>query len=276
MQTPIFFFLTIIMNTIAYAQSNFKSGYVMIKELQMYYEIHGQGQPLVLLHGGGSTIGTTFGRVISELAKTRQVIAVELQGHGHTRDIDRALSFEQDADDVHVLLKELNIEPADFIGFSNGGSTAMQVAIRHPDQVRKLIVCSSFFKREGIYPQVWNFISKGTVDLMPRPLREAYLAINNDQNALKAMHDQDRERMMDYKDWPEEQIRSIHAETLLVIGDVDVVKPEHAVEMYRLIPKARLAIIPGGHGEYLGEITVHKPNSEQPKFFVELTNEFLN
>jgi len=242
----------------------------------MYYEIYGQGQPLVLLHGGGSTIGTTFGRVISELAKTRQIIAVELQGHGHTRDIDRPLSFEQDADDVHSLLKELNIEQADFIGFSNGGSTAMQVAIRHPDQVRKLIVCSSFFKREGNYPQVWNFISKGTVDLMPTQLRDAYLAINNDTKALKAMHDRDRQRMMDYKDWSEEQIRSIEAETLLVIGDVDVVKPEHAVEMYRLIPKARLSILPGGHGEYLGEITVHKPTNKQPKFFVELTNEFLN
>ena len=242
----------------------------------MYYETHGRGQPLVLLHGGGSTIETTFGRVITELAKTRQIIAVELQGHGHTGDIDRALSFEQDADDVYALLTELNIEKADFIGFSNGGSTAMQVAIRHPDKVRKLIVCSSFFKREGIYPHVWNFISKGTVDLMPRQLKEAYLAINNDQNALKAMHDRDRQRMMDYKDWSEDQIRAIRAETLLIIGDVDVVKPEHAVEMYRLIPKARLAIIPGGHGEYLGEITVHKSNSKQPKFFVELTNEFLD
>ena len=275
MRTSILFFLTI-MNTIVYGQSDFKSGYVKIKELQMYYEIHGQGQPLVLLHGGGSTIETTFGRVISNFAKTRQVIAVELQAHGHTRDIDRPLSFEHDADDVFALLRQLNIEQADLIGFSNGGSTAMQVAIRHPEQVRKLIVCSSFFKREGIYPQVWNFIKDGTFDSMPRELKEAFLAINNDKDALKAMHDRDRQRMIDYKDWPEEQIRSINAETLILISDADVVKPEHAVEMYRLIPKARLSIIPGGHGEYLGEITTYKPNSNKPEFFVELTNEFLN
>jgi pimeloyl-ACP methyl ester carboxylesterase len=263
------------MNTIVYGQSNFKSGYVKIKELQMYYEIHGQGQPLVLLHGGGSTIGTTFGRVISDFAKTRKIIAVELQAHGHTKDIDRPLSFEQDADDVYVLLRQLNIERADLIGFSNGGSTAMQVAIRHPEQVRKLIVCSSFFKRDGIYPQVWKFINEGTLDSMPMELKEAFLAINNDKDALKAMHDKDRQRMIDYKDWPEEQIRSINAETLILIGDADVIKPEHAVEMYRQIPKARLAIIPGGHGDYLGEITTYKPNSNKPELFVELANEFL-
>jgi pimeloyl-ACP methyl ester carboxylesterase len=263
------------MNTIVYGQSDFKSGYVKIKELQMYYEVYGQGQPLVLLHGGGSTIGTTFGRVISNFAKTRKIIAVELQAHGHTKDIDRPLSFEQDADDVYALLRQLNIERADLIGFSNGGSTAMQVAIRHPEQVRKLIVCSSFFKRDGIYPQVWKFINEGTLDSMPMELKEAFLAINNDKDALKAMHDKDRQRMIEYKDWPEEQIRSIKAETLILIGDADVVKPEHAVEMYRLIPKARLAIIPGGHGEYLGEITTYKPNSNKPELFVELANEFL-
>jgi pimeloyl-ACP methyl ester carboxylesterase len=274
MRTSILFFLTI-MNTIVYGQSDFKGGYVKINELQMYYEIHGQGQPLVLLHGGGSTIGTTFGRVISNFAKNRKIIAVELQAHGHTRDIDRPLSFEHDADDVSALLKQLNIEQADFIGFSNGGSIAMQVAIRHPRQVRKLIVCSSFFKREGIYPQVWKFINEGTLDSMPRELKEAFLAINNDKDALKGMHDRDRQRMIDYEDWSDEQIRSINAETLILIGDADVVKPEHAVEMYRLIPKARLAVIPGGHGEYLGEITTYKPNSNKPEFFVELTNEFL-
>ena len=99
--------------------------YAEINGLNLYYEIHGKGKPLVLLHGGGSTITTTFGRILPDLAKTHQVIAIELQAHGHTRDIDRPLSFEQDADDIAVLLQELNISKVFILGFSNGGNTAM-------------------------------------------------------------------------------------------------------------------------------------------------------
>ncbi|MEJ7646140.1 MAG: alpha/beta hydrolase [Chryseolinea sp.] len=275
LRNSIVLLLTIFMYNTA-AQNNFSSGYAQTKAIEMYYEIRGQGPALVLVHGGGSTIASKRGRVIDGFAKTRKVIAVELQAHGHTKDIARALSFEQDADDVHALLKALNIAQADFIGFSNGGNTVMQIAIRHPAQVKRIAVCSSFFKREGIYPQVWDFISNGTVDSMPQALKDAYLTINNDKNGLKAMHDRDRQRMVDFSDCPVDQLRGIQAETLLVIGDSDIVKPEHAVEMYRLIPAARLAVLPGGHGMYLGEITMHKVESRQPHIFVELVNEFLN
>src|SRR5580692_11141821 len=104
--------------------------YAMVNGLNMYYELHGSGMPLVLLHGGGSTIRSTFGHILPELAKTHRVIAVELQAHGHTADIDRPLSFEQDADDVAELLGYLNIkEKVDFMGFSNGGTTCLQIAI---------------------------------------------------------------------------------------------------------------------------------------------------
>src|ERR1043165_4457289 len=113
--------------------------YTQINNLNLYYEIHGEGNPLVLLHGGGSTIESTYGRILPELAKTHQVIAIELQAHGHTSDIDRPLSFEQDADDVAALLGQLNITKADFMGFSNGGTTCLQIAIRHPQLVNKLI-----------------------------------------------------------------------------------------------------------------------------------------
>jgi len=111
--------------------------------LKMYYEIHGSGRPLVLLHGGGSTIESTFGRILPDLAKAHQVIAVELQAHGHTKDIDRPLSFERDADDVAALLKQLNIDKAEIMGFSNGGTTALQIAIRHPGLVNKLVLASA-------------------------------------------------------------------------------------------------------------------------------------
>jgi pimeloyl-ACP methyl ester carboxylesterase len=113
-----------------------RGGYASVNGLKMYYEIHGSGTPLILIHGGGSTIQTSFGRVVHSFAKERQVIAVELQGHGHTPDIKRPETFEQDADDVSALLKYLKIENADFFGFSNGGNTTIQIAIRYPNLVR--------------------------------------------------------------------------------------------------------------------------------------------
>src|SRR3954468_19043830 len=129
------------------AQKQQTGRYAAVNGLKMYYEIHGNGKPLVLLHGGGSTITTTFGTILPELAKTHQVIAIELQAHGHTPDIDRPFSFEQDADDVAELLHQLHIQKADIMGFSNGGTTSLQVAIRHPQIVNKLVLASAAFRR---------------------------------------------------------------------------------------------------------------------------------
>ncbi|CAL1517254.1 alpha/beta hydrolase [Chitinophaga sp. MM2321] len=252
------------------------SGYATINGLKMYYEIHGKGNPLVLIHGGGSTITTTFGKVLPLFAKSRQVIAVELQAHGHTADIDRPLSFEQDADDVAALLQQLHIKNADFFGFSNGGSTAMQIGIRHPDIVRKLVVASAFYKRDGAYPQLWTFMQQATLDNMPQQLKDAYLRINPDTKGLSAMHDKDRQRVLSFKDWPDSDIRSIKAPTMILIGDQDIVRPEHAVEMYRLLPHGRLAILPGGHGAYIGEITVAEKDSQLRTLTVAMIEAFLD
>ena len=138
------------------SENYFESGYSKVNGLDMYYEIYGQGQPLVLIHGGGSTIETSFGRIIPPLARGRQIIGVELQAHGHTNDRDTDLSFEQDADDVTVLLANLNIRRADFLGFSNGGQTAIELAIRYPQLVNKLILASTFYKRSAAIPQFWD------------------------------------------------------------------------------------------------------------------------
>lgn len=238
-----------------------KIGYALVNGLKMYYEIHGTGKPLVLIHGGGSTIGTTFGRVLPELAKKHQVIAVELQAHGHTADIDRPLSFEQDADDVAALLKQLDITRADIFGFSNGGTTALQIAIRHPALVNKLVIASGLSKKDGAYQWLWDFMKNPSFDGMPKELKDAYLKINPDPNALRVMHDRDVVRMQTFKDMQDADIRSIQAPALILIGDADVIRPEHAVEMYRMLPNARLMILPGGHGEYIGEITTLKPGS---------------
>src|SRR5512141_941879 len=129
-----------------------KSGYAPVNGLKMYYEVHGHADgkipPLVLLHGGGSTIQTSFGKVLPALARNRQVIAFEQQGHGHTADIaDRPFTFEQSADDTAELLRQLHIDKADFCGYSNGGQIALQIAIRHPNLIRKLVLVSTFYRR---------------------------------------------------------------------------------------------------------------------------------
>ena len=128
----------------------FKSGFSDVNGLKMYYEIYGQGKPLVLIHGGGSTIQTNFEKIIPLLAKNRQVIALELQAHGRTNDRNADLTFEQDADDVAILLKNLNIDKADFLGFSNGGTTTLQIALRHPEIVHKMILGSALARRNGV------------------------------------------------------------------------------------------------------------------------------
>ena len=130
--------------------SNAQSGYAPVNGISMYYEIYGNGMPLVLIHGGGSTIQTTFSKIIPLLEKNHKVIAVEMQAHGHTSDRDAPESFDQDADDVAALMKYLKIDKADILGFSNGGNTAMKIGMKYPSMVNKLVVISAFYKREGM------------------------------------------------------------------------------------------------------------------------------
>src|SRR6187551_743366 len=139
-----------------------------INGIDIYYEVHGShdGIPLVLLHGGGSTIDSNFGRVIPFLARTRRVIALEEQGHGRTSDRDQPFTFERSADDVAGLLRYLEVSQADLLGFSNGGTVALQVAIRHPQLVRKLVFASSLTKRDGAQPQLWEFIAHADLSNM--------------------------------------------------------------------------------------------------------------
>lgn len=233
--------------------------YANVNGLKMYYEIHGNGFPLVLIHGGGSTIGTSFGRILPRLAKTHKVIAVEMQAHGHTADINRPLSFEQDADDIAELLKQLHITKADIFGFSNGASTTLEIAIRHPQLVNKIIVASTMYKKEGSYPWFWDMMATATFEGMPQQLKDAYLKINPDKEALIAMYKRDVTRMQTFRDIKEEDIKGITAPALILSGDKDICSPEHCVEMYRQMQHASLAIFPGGHGDYMGELTTLKP-----------------
>jgi len=252
-----------------------KKGYAQVNGIKMYYEIHGQGKPLVLIHGGGSTIESTFGRVIPMFAKRRQVIAVELQAHGRTSDRDQDSSFEQDADDVAALLKALKIEKTDFFGFSNGGTTTMQIAIRYPKLVDKIILGSALCKRSGVPPTFWDFMKHADLANMPAELKDAYLKVAADPSGLQVMHHRDAKRMVDFTDMPDALIKSIKAPTLIIVGDKDVIRPEHALEMQGLIAGSQLAIIPGVHGEYIEEITTLKSNSRQASFVVPMLERFL-
>lgn len=257
------------------AQTKEPGHYANVNGIKMYYEIHGSGQPLVLLHGGGSTILTTFGRILPMLARTHKIIAVELQAHGRTGDRNIAESFEQDADDVAELLKQLNIPKADFFGFSNGGSTALQIAIRHPDQVRKLTAVSAIYKRDGMHPWFWESMEKATFNDMPKIYKDAFLTVTPDHAKLLNMFNKDRARMLGFKDWKAEDIQSIKVPALIVSSDQDVVRPEHTVEIVHLLPHGRLAIFPGSHGDFMGEAMSEHPGSKVPELFIAMLEEFL-
>ena len=247
----------------------------MVNGLKMYYELHGAGYPLVLIHGGGSTLTTSFGKILPLLAEKHRVIAVEMQAHGHSGDRDAPETFKQDAADIAELLNQLGIPKADIFGFSNGGHTTIEMALRHSERVNKLIIASSFYKKGGVPAGFWGGFDRASLNNMPQVYKDEYLKINNDPKGLLNMFNKDVQRMMAFEDWTEEDIRSITAPTLVVIGDKDLTLPEHAVEMLRLLPDGRLAIFPGNHGSYMGEAMSPDPDSRVPALFVALVEEFL-
>lgn len=235
-----------------------KSGYVLVNGLQMYYEIHGVGQPLVLLHGAFSAIGTSFGKLLPSLAQSRQVIAFELQGHGRTADIDRPMSLEGMADDVAAALPQLRFERADILGYSMGAGVALHVAIRHPDVVRKLVLTSGTYKLSGVHPGIMEGLGEMKPEMMfGSPWHEEYMRLAPHPENFTTLFAKKTQMDRGTKDLTDETIRAIKAPTLLIIGDSDLVRPEHAVEMFRLLgggvfgdtpaglPNSQLAILPG-------------------------------
>lgn len=225
-------------------------------ELPLYYEFHGETgprPPLLLIHGGGSTIESNWGGLIEALPH-RELLSVELQGHGRTGTIARTPSFEASADDVAALLDELGHGPVDVLGFSNGGQVAMQLAARRPELVRRLIVASAPYRRDGMIDGFWAGLEGGTFDHLPAPYKDADLAVSGDPDHARQMFELDRGLMLAFADWSDELPASIAAPTLVVVADRDVVTVEHIVRLSRLIPDARLLVVPGIHGDYLGEL----------------------
>ena len=226
--------------------------------LDLYHEVHGAPHPdtapLLLIHGGGSTIDTNWAAMLPELTKTRQVIAVELQAHGRTPATTRPANFENSADDVAAVLRRLDPGPVDVLGFSNGGSVAMRLAMRHPELVRRLIVASAQFRRDGMIDGFWDGLAHATLASMPAVYQEADRALNPDPAHLDELFRVDCRQMLAFTDWPDDDLRAITVPTLFVCGDQDVIRAEHVTEAARLTPGARLLIVPGNHGDYLGEV----------------------
>ena len=169
----------------------------------MYYEVHGEGPPLVLLHGGGSSIHTTFGRILPDLARRHRVIAVEQQGHGRTADIDREFGFAQMADDTAALLMQLGVRSADVFGFSNGGHVAMLLALRHPERVNRLGLASTIYQRDGLAAEIWaSFARPVTPADIPPALSAEYRRVAPNPEALQTQIDKTLRMMRPSATWP--------------------------------------------------------------------------
>ncbi len=262
------------------ASDNFTKGYVSVNGLEMYYEIHGEGQPVVLLHGAFSAIGTSFGGLIPQLARTRQVVAFELQAHGHTADIDRPMSLEFMADDTAAAIQALDIQPADILGYSMGAGVALHTAIRHPEVLRKLILASVTYTMEGIQPGLMENLGSMKPEMMHgSPWHEEYMRIAPHPEDFNKLFAKKTQMDQQIKDIQSETIQAIKAPTLLIIGDSDLVRPEHAVEMFRLLgggvfgdtpaglPNSQLAILPG---------TSHVTVVNRTELLVPMINSFLD
>jgi pimeloyl-ACP methyl ester carboxylesterase len=218
--------------------------YASVNGLQLYYEDHGSGHPLVLLHGGLHTIDLSFGALIPLLAASHRVIAVELQGHGHTADIDRVPTYPDLADDVVALLDHLGIERADVFGFSLGGLVAVELGLRHPTRVSRLVLAATQYRPEG-----YHDLSDPASVRMPTPvefaeMEQAYRRVAPDPDRWEAFAEKLNGVVHMAPGWSADDMRRLAAPVLLVIGDTDFVRIEHAAEMLELIPDAQLAVLP--------------------------------
>lgn len=252
------------------------AGYAKIGPLTMYYEVHGAGKPLLILHGGGSTIQTTFGAVLPALAAQRLVIAPEQQGHGHTADIDRALSFSQMADDTAALLRQLDVGKVDVLGFSNGAGVAIELSLRHPELVDRLVLGSIYFTRDAIRPELLAAFRQATPDSMPEIYRRAYPEVAPNPGNLANLTPKIMDNLLTFEGWSDAQLGAIRAPTMIVQAHNDVAPVEHVVAMAHAIPNAQLLALPGGHGSYLGEAMAAIPGSKLPDYATGIILEFLN
>ncbi len=271
--------IAFVLTMFASAQQTPTTGYAPVNGLKMYYEVHGSGDPVVLLHGAFMTITNNWTGWIGELSKTRKVIAVELQGHGRTADIDRDISSANLADDVAALLDHLKVPRADVIGYSMGGGVAMQCAIRHPDKVRKVVVISSMFRRDGVVKEALDAIPKLTADdFKGSPIEAEYKKLSPTPDEFPNFVKRLLATASRGHDISADQLKATTAPMFFIHGDADGVRLEHISEMYRLNggeihgdmrPRSasRLAILPN---------TTHVTLMDRRSVIIPMVNDFLD
>ncbi|WP_220100806.1 alpha/beta fold hydrolase [Chitinophaga oryzae] len=233
-----------------------ESGYADVNGLKMYYEVYGSGKPLVLLHGSFMNIPMNWAKAIPVLAKDRKVIVAEMQGHGRTKDTDRKMSYESMADDVSALLKHLKADSADVLGYSMGGGIAFQFAVRHPEQLRRLVILSGTYAHNGWWPDVEaSFAGMNAEMFKGSPIEKQYDSLGNDPARFPDYIKKVLSIDVQPYDWTKE-VKNIKAPIFMAIGDADGVRYEHALELFRAkgggkmgdmhgLPQSRLAILPG-------------------------------
>lgn len=236
------------------------SGYIPVNGIKVYYEVYGEGKPIVLLHGAFMTIDLNWGQLIPELSKTRKVIAIELQGHGHTQFSDRKLSHVTLASDVEGVMDYLKIDSADVAGYSFGGAVAYQFAIQSPKRLRKLVIISATYKSSGWLPEINNAFKTMKPDLFANsPMKAAYDAVAPDKTKWTKF----LEQMIAFAGIPydlgDSNISKISAPVLIIAGDNDGMDKIELIKTYQLLgggvtadlgqmPKSQLAIVPSqGH-----------------------------
>jgi pimeloyl-ACP methyl ester carboxylesterase len=273
-----FLLMTLVM-TVASAQQKPTTGYAPVNGLKMYYEVHGSGKPVVLLHGAFMTITNNWDGWIGELSKTRKVIAVEMQGHGRTADIPRDFTPENLADDVAALLNYLKIPRTDLIGYSMGGEVAMQCAIRHPDKVRKAVIISSTFRSDGMVDGALESISKLTADAFKgSPIEIEYKKLSPTPDDFPRFVQRIVATASKRYDFGADKLKATKAPMFFIHGDSDGVRLAHVAEMFRLKggethgdmgPRSasRLAILPD---------TTHVTLMQRIPIIVPMVNDFLD
>lgn len=260
MKTTTFFIamlVTMLMSILVSAQQKPVTGYAPVNGFKMYYEIHGTGEPVVLLHGAFMAISGDWADWVNELAKTRKVIAIEMQGHGRTADIKRDITYENLSDDVAGLLDYLKIERADIVGYSLGGGVAMQTAIRHPEKVRKVVSISHPIRRDGWVKEANDFWPNFSVEMMKgTPAETEREKLNPVRGSFPDFFNHIKAAAMRPWDFGADKFKATKAPMFFIFGDADGVRIEHIAEMYSLkggghihgdmMPRveSRLAIIP--------------------------------
>ena len=277
LQTAVFALSLMVVAAVAGAQAPAPSGggqRVKVNGMQMYYEVSGKGEPLIVLHGAYMNI-PNMGAIIPELAKTHRVYAIEQQGHGRTTDLDRPITYQNLADDVAAFMDAVGLKQADVFGYSMGAAAGLQLAIRHPARVNRLVVASAGYDARGFQPEFTAMIPQMSVEMFPPMLEQEYRKLAPNPNGFRALATKLIQLEKEPMAW-EADVKALKAPVLIIAGDADVVTLEHAVAMFRLLgggmmgdmgkplSASRIAVLPASsHTAVIDQVNLLHPMIEQ-------------